>query len=221
MRGIPVLGNAVGPAPRAGVLAVRILLHRREDVAAVDPAVTVDVGDLPRSDVAGVVQILEGDQAVAVGVHEIGETRGGDFFLIDPDILIQIGVIVVDAGVDGSDHGFRRTRADVPGRGGIDAAGAVQSPEAAVRVTRVVWILGDRFGPTLDGMNPGNPVEDRDQTLHFGRSARGFKRIRQSGRGKGRVFRRHDRAEVEHRRRKSIKCDDQPSRVRVEEATGL
>ena len=49
VRGVAVLGDAVGPAAQAGVVAVGVLLHRREDVGGVDAAVAVDVGDLARA----------------------------------------------------------------------------------------------------------------------------------------------------------------------------
>src|SRR5215216_366293 len=76
--GVAVVGEAVGPAP---------LREGLEDVAGVDAAVGVPVGDLARADVAAVVQVAEGDQPVAVGVDQLRADGGGDLPLVDPDVL--------------------------------------------------------------------------------------------------------------------------------------
>ena len=62
----------------------------------------------------------------------------GDLGLVEPDVVVEVGMVVVEAGIDvGDDHAVRAGR-DVPGRGGIDAPGAVQLPLVAVDVVRVV-----------------------------------------------------------------------------------
>jgi hypothetical protein len=47
----------------------------------------VEVGDLAGPLVDGVVEVAEGDQAVAVDVDQIFQARGGDLGLVDPDLF--------------------------------------------------------------------------------------------------------------------------------------
>ena len=84
-----------------------------QQVAGVDIAVVVDVGH--QRAVAAGVEVVEGDPPVAVDVPEAGLVVGGDFRLVDPDVLVQVLVGVIGAGVDvGDDHG-RAAAGDVPG----------------------------------------------------------------------------------------------------------
>src|SRR5262249_49739591 len=102
-----------------GILAHRVdaavptaLADGAQQVARVDSAVTVVVPD--EAGVGGGVEVVEGNQAVAVGVLDLrlirgrvlaaGRTRLGeplrrDGRLIDPDVQVEVGVVVVDAGV--------------------------------------------------------------------------------------------------------------------------
>ena len=74
--------------------------------AGVDHAVAVDVGDLAGPDVDRVVQVAPGDVAVVVDVDQVLHPAGGDLGLVDPDVLVEVGVVVIDAGVDvGDDRG--------------------------------------------------------------------------------------------------------------------
>ena len=68
---------AVGPAAQAGVVAAGVLLHRRQDVGGVDPAVAVDVGDLAGPLVDRVIQVVEGDEPVAVDVVRFASRVAG------------------------------------------------------------------------------------------------------------------------------------------------
>src|SRR5262249_28281258 len=134
--GVAVLGVArVGPAAQPGVVAVGVPLHRRQDVGGVDAAVAVDVGDLARALVDRVVQVGEGDNAVVVHVHEVFETAPRDLGLVDPDVLIKAGVVVVDAGVHYRHDDGAVPRGDVPGLGGADVG-----PRCAAVLAGVVHV---------------------------------------------------------------------------------
>src|SRR5262249_30169263 len=112
--GAAVAVGAVGPA--AGAVGV----VGGEQVAGVDDPVVVEVGDLAHALVDRVVEVAEGDQAVAVDVDEVGAAGGGDLLLVDPDVLVEVGVGVVDAGVDvGHDHRVA-ARGGGPGLGRLD-----------------------------------------------------------------------------------------------------
>src|SRR5262249_52473489 len=117
----------------------------------------VEVGDLAGALILRIVQVPEGDEAVAVHVpvgigHDVGLNRGGDLALVDPDVLVQVGVSVVDAGVDVGDDDFGGAGGDVPGGRRLDAVRAVESPEAAV-----AGIVGHEVdGDGLAGMGVGD-----------------------------------------------------------------
>src|SRR5262249_33198739 len=74
--GVPVGGRPVGPAALTRVVACGVLDHRRQDVAGVDSAVVVEIGDLAGALVDRVVEIAEIDSAVAVDIGEVGEAAG-------------------------------------------------------------------------------------------------------------------------------------------------
>src|SRR5262249_20320053 len=97
---VVVVVDAVGPAATA---------DGRREVGAVDEAVVVDVDDLAGADVARVVEIAEGDDSVAVHVDQSGADGGGNLALVDPDVLIQVGVVVVHPGVHQSDDELARS----------------------------------------------------------------------------------------------------------------
>ena len=80
---------------------------------------------LPVPWLTALIQVGERDHAVAVDVRQVGEHARGDLGLIDPDVVVQVGMVVVDAGVDVGDDHLIRAGGDVPGRGSIDAPGAV------------------------------------------------------------------------------------------------
>src|SRR5262249_20323267 len=85
---VPVVADSVRPAS---------LRAWREDVGGVDAAVAVDV--LDQGGVARIVQVAERDVPVAIDVDQLRLYVGGDLALVEPDVLVQIRVIVVDAGV--------------------------------------------------------------------------------------------------------------------------
>src|SRR5438046_2462317 len=90
IRGGAVLGRAAGPAAGTG---------RGDHVSPGDHAVVAAVHDLPRPLVDRVVQIAEGDQAVAVDVGQLAAHAGGDLGLVEPEVSDQVGMVVVDAGI--------------------------------------------------------------------------------------------------------------------------
>ena len=143
--------------PGAGVVAVGVLDHRGEDVAGVDHAVAVDVGDLARPDVGRVVEVAPADVAVVEDVDQVLHPAGGDLGLVDPDVLIQVGVVVVDPGVDvGDGDGGRRPGGDVPRLRRVDAERAVEAVEEApgrMRLVRGEREVLDLVG--LDRLHPG------------------------------------------------------------------
>ncbi len=140
MRGVAILSVVrVGPTAETRVGAVGIENHRGEDVAGIDHAVAVDVGDLPRPLVDRVVQIAPGDVTVMVDIDQVLHPAGGDLRLVDPDVLINVGRVVIDPAVDiGNGHGRGRAGRGIPGGGGLDAVGSVQTPEIARREIRIV-----------------------------------------------------------------------------------
>src|SRR5262249_19779793 len=76
---VAVLIDAVGPA-RVG-----------QQVAGIDVTIAVQVAGL--AGVGGHVEVAEGLDAVAVGVHDA--QRGGDLALVEPDVLVQVRVAVI------------------------------------------------------------------------------------------------------------------------------
>src|SRR5439155_6914277 len=94
--------GVVGVAPAVDAVIPPAGRDRLEQVAAVDVAVAVDVGH--ERAVAGGVEVVERDPAIAVGVAETGLVIGGDLRLINPHVLIQVLVCVVGAGVGVGDH---------------------------------------------------------------------------------------------------------------------
>src|SRR5262249_3229464 len=101
----------------------------------VDAAVVVEVGYFARADVDRVVQVPERDEAVVVHVHEVFQSAFGDLGLVDPDVQVQVGVVVVDAGVHHRHDDPGVAGGDLPGRGGV----AVRPGGAAV-LARVVHV---------------------------------------------------------------------------------
>ena len=71
-------------------------------------------------------------------MSQVRAAGGGDFALVDPDVLVEVGVGVVDAGVDVGDRHACRAGRDVPGGRGIDAVLAVQPPHRVIGEERVV-----------------------------------------------------------------------------------
>src|SRR5262249_40877472 len=108
---VAVVADAVGPAARGSLL---------EDVASVDVAVGVEVRDLACALVDGIIKVPEGDHAVAIDVGESALDGGGNFALVDPDVLVQVGVSVIDAGVNDGNDVLEAAGRSVPGFGGVD-----------------------------------------------------------------------------------------------------
>src|SRR5262245_51265484 len=102
---VVIVIDAVGPAARAGV-ANGVLDQRREDIGAVDAPVAIDVGNFVIALILRIVEIAESNQAVAIDVDEILPTTGRNFGLIDLDVLVKVGMVVIDAGIDNpNDYG--------------------------------------------------------------------------------------------------------------------
>src|SRR5262249_44576438 len=165
---IAVLVGARRPA--AGAVG----LVRKEEVASVDAAVVVEVGDLAHALVARVVEVAEGDQAVAVGVDEPRPHGGGDLALVDPDVLVQVGVAVVGSRVGGRGHGLHAARGHVPGLGGADV-GAGDGARALAGVAQgglggEARVVGDDGGVDevvrLGAQDVGVGPEPGDGLLH-------------------------------------------------------
>src|SRR5262249_43304475 len=112
---VVVLVDAVGPSAQTVVATAGVLAHGLEEVATVDVAVVVEVGDLADALVARVVEVAEGDEAVAVDVEEVGAAAGRDLALVDPDVAVKVLVGVIDAGVHDGDGDASGAGGDVPG----------------------------------------------------------------------------------------------------------
>ena len=146
---IACLVEAVGPA--------RIL----KQVARVDPAVEVQVGD--EAAIHHRVQIAEGDDLVAVGVDQQAAHRERDFALVEPDVRIKVRMGVVDAAVDHADRDLHRAdMACCPclaGLAAIDVRGrrlvAIHAPSAA---REIMGVVADRVDRHLDPVERSDPV---------------------------------------------------------------
>src|SRR5262249_24139846 len=117
-----------------------VVAHPRDgagDVRAV--AVVVERFVVVRDEVPAVDVV---DEAVAVVVDAVA----GDLARVGPDVGGEVGVVVVDAGVDDRDDDAAARGDGVPRLGGVDVGvgdaaglpGVVQAPERAVGVPRVV-----------------------------------------------------------------------------------
>src|SRR5262249_36915312 len=146
----------------------------------------VEVGNLADSLVARVVKVTEGDETVAIDVDEVPAPAEGDLRLVDPDVLVQVRVVVIDAGVEDGDDVLGAASSDVPGRGGLDVvadfptilAGVVQPPELSeeriigndVGLHRLVEFGREdvRVGPIPgEGLLGGQPRGDRHRLPLF------------------------------------------------------
>ena len=73
----------------AVAVAIDAIAPGRQQVAAVDVVVAVVVGD--RARLVG-VEVDEGDQSVVVDVDQLLAGSGGNLALVDPDVLVEVGV---------------------------------------------------------------------------------------------------------------------------------
>ena len=113
-----VLRDAVGPPPHSSVVALGVLDQGCQQVAPIDVALVVVVGDLADTLIPRVIQITHGDEAVVVIVHEVLQPGGGNLLLIDPNVQVEILVGIVDSGVEHGDGNLFDTVDDIPrGRG--------------------------------------------------------------------------------------------------------
>src|SRR5262249_5342954 len=157
--GVVVVGDVV-PAEE-GVVGVDVvslavvaavpaaLGHGAQQVAGVNAAVAVIVPHLAR--VGRRVPVVEVDQAVAVRIADrgledgrvvaagrarLGEPLRRDGGLVDPDVEVQVGVVVVDAGVGVGDDDLGGAGREVPRGRHVDAVGGVgaEVPLGAVLV---------------------------------------------------------------------------------------
>src|SRR5204863_9328879 len=134
VRGGAVLGRAAGPAARA---------HWGDHVGPGDVRVAVGVLDLAGPLVDRIVQVGEGDPAVGVDVRQVGAHPGRNLGLVEPEVIHQIGMVVINPGVDVGDDHAGQAGGGIPGRGGIGAPGAVEGRLVARGELRVV-------GPRLE-----------------------------------------------------------------------
>ena len=127
-----------------------------QQVARVDETVCVAIPHPVR--VGGVVQVAQGDQPVGVDVGQADPQGIGDFPLVQPDIGEQVGVRVVDPGVDDPDDGRGRAGETVrPGLSGLAAIGvrdrrriAVHAPQPAAGIAGIGADRCDRRHPQVD-----------------------------------------------------------------------
>ena len=124
--------------------------------------------------VGAVVEVAEGDQPVAVDIHERRSQRGRDLLLVQPDVEVEIDMPVVDAGIDHADDGGGRPQLALrPGLAGLAAEGirhgrgiAVHPPQAATGVAGVVADRRDR--DLVVGFGEGDPGLRRKQRRRGG-----------------------------------------------------
>ena len=125
----------MGRVPIAGAAALPAALRDGpQQVAGVDAAVAIVV--VEQAGVDRAVEIVEREQAIAVHVLDVGlvddaaEVRAGqpgvrDLGLVDPDIRVQIRVVVVDAGVRDRHDDGPAARRHVPGLRGANVSAGV------------------------------------------------------------------------------------------------
>src|SRR5262249_41596793 len=103
---VAIVGNPIGPAA---------LANRLEDISSGDAAIAVEVGDLARPLVDRIVEVAERDEPIAIDIDQASLDGGGNLTLVDPDVLIEVGVPVVDARIDDGDDVLRAAGGDIPG----------------------------------------------------------------------------------------------------------
>src|SRR5262249_45951479 len=99
-----------------------------QDVLGVDVAVPVAVGD--QAGVGGEVQVAQGDDTAPVRVRH--GHPGRDLLGVQVDVEVQVGVGVVDAGVDVGRQHFGAALLSAPGVGGADLLHAPEGPHVGV-----------------------------------------------------------------------------------------
>src|SRR5262249_46185302 len=120
-----------GPAALPRVVAVGVQDHRGQNVGRIDAAIAIYVRDFARPLINGIIEVPKTDDAVAVHVLEVLEPALGDLGLVDPDVLEQVRVVIVDARVDDGDDRGGAAGGDFQGLRRANAVGAVAAPEGA------------------------------------------------------------------------------------------
>ena len=137
------------------VVVETVLPGAAEEIAGVDVAVPVLVRDeigvvraaraVQHHVAIGVerVEVVEVDEAVLVGVDDLGTYGRWDLALVDGHGQVEVGVGVVDAGVQNRDQGRGGSGRQIPGRGGVDVDSGivVQGP-----LVYELGIVGDQLG---------------------------------------------------------------------------
>ncbi|MOA16405.1 hypothetical protein D3C78_1366180 [compost metagenome] len=74
-----------------------------EQIASIDPSIPIEVGDA--AGVLRIVEVVEGEQPILVHINQSGAQLRGNLVLVDPHVQVEVGVGIVDPGVDDSgDH---------------------------------------------------------------------------------------------------------------------